>query len=333
MAGRKALVEQLLKEMSRDLASVQPEAKTFCPLCLRPFVLDDPKSDRRPTAEHIVQESLGGTLEFPTLTCVRCNSGDGRRFQGHLKKAMRALDFMDGKGTMPTVIHNDVGHVVANVDWNMADPVTIKVLGKKASNVAAVEALPNLFRTNAKINLTFKFDFIQEPYVLAVLRCAYLAAFWRFGYAYALSAGGAQARRVLDGGSLPCAVVMEAFPSADPKRPFLIHSDPSAILVLFRLENLTTRWLAALLPGLAGCSWERLGNAVENAERLMLQVKFEETGDVVAVRFGKEPVEKLRDIRIASRARGLPRAAPPTADTGSGPSDGWKELSIKPTAP
>ena len=44
---------------------------------------------------------------------------------------MRALDFLNGKGSMPTVIHNDVGHVVANVDWNMAAPVQIKVLGRK----------------------------------------------------------------------------------------------------------------------------------------------------------------------------------------------------------
>jgi hypothetical protein len=302
MAGRKALIEELLKVMSADLASVQPDVKgPLCPLCLRPFVVGDPKSDLRPTAEHIVQESLGGTLEFPTLTCSRCNSGGGRRFQGHLKKAMRALDFMDGKGSMPTVIHNDVGLVVANLDWNMGAPVQIKVVGEKGSNVDAVEALPSLFREDGKIKLTFKFDFIQQPYLLGVLRVAYLAAFKNFGYSYAFSEGAAQVRQVMDSGELPCPVVMEAFPDADPIRTVLIHAvDPSAVLVLFRLENLTTRWLAVLLPGPAGCSWQVLGNAVANAERLMLQVRFEKSEAVVNIRFSKEPVEKLRDLSIPS---------------------------------
>ncbi len=300
MSSRNELVRRLHGEMAEEIAALNPEDPRgpFCPLCLRPFVLDS-KSDQRPTAEHIVQESLGGTLEFPTLTCARCNNDDGRRLQGHLKKAMRALDFLNGKGSMPTVIHNDVGHVVANVDWNMAAPVQIKVLGEKASNVEAVEALPKLFRENAKISMTFKFDFIHEPYLRAVLRVAYLAAFKQFGYNYLLSEGATQVRRVLNDGELPGAFVMEAFPSSDPLQPVLIHAiDSSAMLVLFRLENLTTQWLAVLIPGPVGCPWDVIGNAVANAERLMLQIKFEKLETVVNVRFGKEPIEQLRHLKV-----------------------------------
>lgn len=300
MSSRNELVRRLHGEMAEEIVALKlpDQNEPFCPLCLRPFVLDS-KSDQRPTAEHIVQESLGGTLEFPTLTCAKCNNGDGRRLQGHLKKAMRALDFVDGKGCMPTVIHNDVGHVVANVDWNMAAPVQIKIVGEKASNVDAVEALPKLFRENAKIGMTFKFGFIQEPYLRAVLRVAYLGAVKQFGYSYVLSEGAAQVRAVLNDGSLPCAFVMEAFPNADPLRPVLIHAiDPSAMLVVFRLENLNTRWLAVLMPGPNGCPWEIIGNAVANAERLMLQITFEKSETVVSVRFGREPVEQLRHLKI-----------------------------------
>ena len=85
--------------------------------------------------------------------------------------------------------------------------------------------------------MTFKFDFIHEPYLRAVLRVAYLAAFKQFGYNYLLSEGATQVRRVLNDGELPGAFVMQAFPSSDPLQPVLIHAiDSSAMLVLFRLR-------------------------------------------------------------------------------------------------
>ena len=41
-----------------------------------------------------------------------------------------------------------------------------------------------------------------------------------------------------------------------------------------------------------------IGNAVANAERLMLQIKFEKLETVVNVRFGKEPIEQLRHLKV-----------------------------------
>jgi len=66
MAGRQALIAEVLKSMKTDFENVKPDGyeEVVCPLCLRPFT-HERGSKRRPSAEHIRPSSLGGTLEFP----------------------------------------------------------------------------------------------------------------------------------------------------------------------------------------------------------------------------------------------------------------------------
>jgi hypothetical protein len=175
MGTRKALVELLCKDMLSNLVQFDPVASVpRCPLCLEPFVIEDPRSQKRPTAEHIIQKSLGGTLEYATATCMQCNNGRGIT-EGSLKKAMEALDFMDGDGSIAMTIENDVGRVAANMIWKPPSPVTIEIVGEKASKIEAVDAVRKSILPDAKLHFTLHYGFTREAYRRAVLRIGYLA--------------------------------------------------------------------------------------------------------------------------------------------------------------
>ncbi|MGA3040637.1 MAG: HNH endonuclease [Bryobacteraceae bacterium] len=298
MAGRQALIAEVLKSMKTDFENVKPDGyeEVVCPLCLRPFTLER-GSQRRPSAEHIRPSSLGGTLEFPVVTCTDCNNAHGRQLEAHLTKAMHAFDFLDGKGVMPVKIENEFGHVSANLDWN-ATPITFKVVGEKASDTRAVEALPGVFRQDAKIRFTVKFGFAPEPYWRAVLRIGYLAAFFQFGYRYVFSAGAAQVREILDGAAVPENLIMKARPDLEPPLPLLVHALGDSILVLFRTDSLITRWTAVVLPGPNGSLWTDLAKAEMNARHLLMNFKFDKTGASINFRFAREPIKEMRNLRV-----------------------------------
>jgi hypothetical protein len=298
MAGRQALIRDVLAAMRADFEKARPAdySEIVCPLCLRPFTYEK-RSKRFPSAEHIRPSSLGGTLEYPVVTCTECNNNHGRKMEAHLKSAMHAFDFLDGKGVMPVTIQNEYGHVSANLDWN-AEPITFRVLGEKASDTRALEELPKLFRENAKISFTMNLGFTWEAYSRAALRIGYLAAFWRFGYSYAFSVGARQVREVLDGAAVPENLIMEARPDSPPPVPLLIHALGDSVLVVFQTESLRTRWTAVMLPGPQGSEWTDLAKAELSAERLLFNVKFEQTGASVSFRFGCEPVKEMLALRV-----------------------------------
>jgi hypothetical protein len=233
MAGRQTLIRDVLETMQADFEKARPDgySEVVCPLCLRPFTYDV-GSKRRPSAEHIRPSSLGGTLEYPVVTCTECNNNHGRKMEAHLKNAMHAFDFLDGKGVMPVTIQNEYGRVSANLDWN-AEPITFRVLGEKASDTRAVEELPTLFREDARITFNMNFGFTWEAYSRAVLRIGYLAAFWRFGYSYAFSDGAGQIREILEGAAVPENLIMAARPDSPPPVPFIVHALGDSVLVLF----------------------------------------------------------------------------------------------------
>lgn len=297
MAGRQALIKEVLAGMRADFEKVHPAeyAEVVCPLCLLPFTYEK-ASKRLPSAEHIRPSSLGGTLEYPVVTCTECNNKHGRKMEAHLKNAMHAFDFLAGKGVMPVKIQNEYGHVSANLDWN-AEPITFRVLGEKASDTRAIEELPKLFRENAKIIFTMNFGFTREAYSRAVLRIGYLAAFWRFGYSYAFSVGAAQIRQVLEGGAVPENLIMQAAPDSTPPVPFVVHALGDSILVVFQTEHLMRRWTAVMLPGPSGSEWTDLAKAELSAERLLFNVKFENATSV-NFRFGREPVKEMLALQV-----------------------------------
>ena len=174
---------------------------------------------------------------------------------------------------------------------------------ERLANPAGVDAIPSLLFDGAKLNFTFKLGFVPEKYWRAILRVAYLAAFWRFGYAYVLSEGAAQVRRVLDGESPPSEVILEAYPDAELPLPALVNTiditeTGSLLLVLLRFRASSTRWIAVLLPGESGCAWHVLANVAAYPPSLLLRLRLGESADV-SVRFDHEPIKRLRETRIA----------------------------------
>lgn len=290
-----AVVQELYPKMMADLSERQPTATVpLCPLCLQPFVCEK-DSLFRPTADHIVPESVSGAV--CTLTCKRCNNTHGSALDSHLKKAIDAFDFLSGKGTLPAVIQNSIGHISANLDWNDASPVKINIVGEKASHPAAIENLRRSLPADRKLNFTLSFGFVPEAFWRAILRVGYMVAFHQFGYAYALSKGGAQVRGALSGGVLLNNMILSAYPSGDPEVPFLVHSLNDGIFVLFQIQSERTRWLAVMLPGSEGSAWEDLGKMSPVASRLRMVLK---RGDdlEITVGFGPEPVEAIRGLRF-----------------------------------
>jgi hypothetical protein len=298
--ARKVLVELLCKDMLADLATFEPAASAArCPLCLETFVMDD-KSPRRPTAEHIIQSSLGGTLEYATATCVGCNNRRGSNVEGDLKNAMSVLDFMDGNGTLPMTLANNVGRVSGNVIANGSKPITIDVLGPKASNMQAVEAMRGNIREDGKLGFTLNYGFRGEAYRRAVLRIGYLAAFKYFGYVYALSEAGAMARAAMASKNPPDGVIMETYPSVEPPLRFFAQqaTDFPGILAIFKLRGTSTRWLAVLLPGQIVSSWESLRAVAENARQMQATITFEKFGLSTTIGFDRDPIQRLLEIRV-----------------------------------
>jgi HNH endonuclease len=289
------VVEDLYPKMVADVSERQPTATVpLCPLCLQPFVCEK-DSLLRPTADHVIPESVGGTLCI--LTCKHCNNTHGSALDSRLKKAMDALDFLSGNGSLPILIKDTIGHISANLDWNDASPVRINVVGEKASHPAAIENLRRRLSVDRKLDFTVRFGSVPEVFWRAILRVGYMAAFQQFGYAYALSRGGAQVREALSGGVLLNNIVLSAYPSDNLEVPFLVHSLKDGIFVLFKVQSKLTRWLAVMLPGLEGCAWEDIGKISPAASRLRIVVKRADHMEIT-VGFGPEPVEEIRGLRF-----------------------------------
>jgi hypothetical protein len=226
------IVQELYPKMVAEIREHQPMTTVpLCPLCLQPFVCEG-DSPSLPTADHIVPGSVGGAIR--TLTCKHCNNTHGATLDSHLKKAIDAFDFLSGKGTLPAIIGNSVGRISANLDWNDASPVKIDIIGEKASHPAAIEDFRRSFPIDREFSFTLSLGFIPEAFWRAVLRVGYMVAFHQFGYAYALSKGGAQVREAISGRFLPNNVILSAYPSGDLEVPFLVHRLKDGILVLFR---------------------------------------------------------------------------------------------------
>jgi hypothetical protein len=297
-------IEQMFQVLSVDLSARRPDSANaiLCPLCMRSFTFDA-IAEHRLSVEHIIPSALGGTLE--AITCTECNNSHGSALESHLVKAMQSLDSLEGKGPIPAVFHNDGGHVAANIEWRFDDATQIKIVGK-ASNPAGVNAIRDSIKDGATLNFTLTLGFMADPYYRAILRVAYLAAFAYFGYGFALSEGASQVHRLLSGEPVPSTVVLEAHPDAElPSTALvrLLHAEGvgSFFLVLFQLRSRMTRWLAVLLPGNDGCSWDRLAELGASFTSAMLQVNQGGAAPPVSVRFSPEPLTKLQAIRIPAR--------------------------------
>jgi hypothetical protein len=208
-----------------------------------------------------------------------------------LQKAMFGLDFMGGKGSIPTVIQNASGRIAADVEWS--NPIAIRVRDGRSNNPAAFEGLRAQIKPDATITMSFRFGFSAEAYWRACLRVSYLIAFAHFGYAYALGDGAAQVREVLDGGPICEDLILEAFPNGRVNSAAIIHTLGDAILVMFRVRSPNTRWLAVPLPAGSGTDWEVLRKLYQVAHLLKMDLVGLGGNPKVAIRFARDPVKRV----------------------------------------
>jgi hypothetical protein len=260
---------------------------------MEPFVLQ-PTSRLLPTAEHSIPSSVGGTLSTGVVTCKSCNSTDGSREDVALRKAMFGLDFMNGKGSISAVIQNASGRIAADVEWS--NPVTIRVRDGRSNNPAAFDGPRDQIKPNGTITITYDFGFSAEAYWRACLRVSYLIAFAHLGYAYALSEGAAQVRKVLDGGPVSEGLILEAHPNGGVESTAVIHTVGNAIFVLFRVVSHNTRWLTVPLPANSGTDWEVLRKPGQIAHLLKMYLLGQGDSPKVQIRFARDPVMRAWNI-------------------------------------
>ncbi len=258
---------------------------------MRRFTIESVE-DGRLSLEHVIPSALGGNLV--TLTCTKCNNTDGSELDRNLVSAMESLDALEGRGAgLDAVWHNQAGHVVANVDWRIGtgETTNIKIVGK-ASNGAGVDAIRSGLCDGAEISLTLSLGFVPEKYWRAAFRCAYLAAFQRFGYAYAVSNNAQLVRRVLDATDEPPETILQAYPEPVPQQQTFIvpiKGKWPGIVVILRLRSAVARYLAVLLPG---PEWTPLVEMAALHKELQLSASL--GGIDYGFRFGDDPVKVLR---------------------------------------
>jgi hypothetical protein len=93
---------QIFARLSENLTRTtgRCEGGILCPLCLRKYpesAID--QEDHELTEEHIIPESLGGTLS--TLSCKPCNNTHGTKLDSHLVQMVRAQASLSGSGRFP----------------------------------------------------------------------------------------------------------------------------------------------------------------------------------------------------------------------------------------
>jgi HNH endonuclease len=212
MAPAKPLKEQLFDLFTANLAALGQHIDGFpvppdtylCPCCHRRFgreTLSDPDAL---TIEHSIPESLGGTRETATLTCKRCNNEAGRLFDAHLGKKLNADDFLQGISDVPHRAWFEVGEGRTQADVHFDGEARAfqvyfcqHVKDAPDSREAVRAVMEGIGRGDLEFQFQMRFNYLPRNARIGLMRIAFLMLFRHFGYAYALSAGGNFARRLI----------------------------------------------------------------------------------------------------------------------------------------
>lgn len=266
------------------------------------------------SVEHIVPSKLGGGSR--TLTCSACNNTQGTKLDSHLIEAMKAMDSVEGKEPITTVMTFGMGHVLAEMyvptGCSRTAPITLNVI-RKASNPAALDALRTHQANGLDFSLRMSWRFIPERYWRGAIRSAYLAVFCTEGYKYVFSDGGTAVRAVLNGDSpVQSNIIMEAFPEQEPPGDLLVmpHSFSDAgecFAVLLSLRSKRTRYLAVLLPGKTGCDWNLLGRLHHQAPRIRIKATPSQWDSELIINLGYDPISEFRKGRKIGEGLGRMR--------------------------
>ena len=202
MTSRK--LTDLFRAAADDLAAVEgPESRgrIRCPLCLRYFSREALSAGQL-TREHILPRSVGGRLV--TITCKECNNEHGSRLDSHLAGAAAANDASAGLGSFRSVARIDDSRLAVNFTPAADEDAAYELaVIQKATNPADVEKVVESLKEGSEINLTISFGYGETSFHLGLLRAAYLFAFHRHGYTYALAPASASVRCQILGAEAP----------------------------------------------------------------------------------------------------------------------------------
>lgn len=165
-----------------------------CPICLRGFPFEAIKN-RDLTLEHAPQSSIGG--EEILLTCHKCNSEAGYKFEEELNKRERLQTFLKalaGKKTFEGRLVLNMGGVSTNTNVTIKNgnvrfniPKLINDPEKRDKLYDHLETLTEGERwSNEKFNIKPVISYHKHKAKVADLKSAYLLAFSALGYRYIL---------------------------------------------------------------------------------------------------------------------------------------------------
>jgi hypothetical protein len=169
-----------------ERASGRPALGYACPICARWFA-----SIEDLTFEHAPPNSLGG--REVTLTCVECNSTAGHELDAELRRAQDVRDWSRARHPKPLRGRFEFEGIPLNVDVDWTpDGVTvvgIPSLNDPANTAAQQAAFERIAASDEPYQEPMRFSFAgyrEQHARVALLRSAYIAAFARLGYRYAL---------------------------------------------------------------------------------------------------------------------------------------------------
>ncbi|WP_372635494.1 hypothetical protein [Fodinibius sp.] len=173
------------------------EEAYLCPLCLR-FFNQEAISKKVLTAEHVPQDSIGGNEVL--LTCEKCNSESGYKFEADLKERERLKTFIKAvsgkKGFEGKLkIELTMGGKKVNTHTQIKKD---KILFKIPKKYNHPDNLDHIFKhldtvyenqswSNEKFNISPDISYSKRKVELSYLKTAYLASFALLGYRYILN--------------------------------------------------------------------------------------------------------------------------------------------------
>jgi hypothetical protein len=176
-----------------------------CPLCgffFGEHQLDTKKSPHL-TIEHVPPEAIGGKPLI--LTCNKCNSKDGYTLDAEIKKRVRFSAVNTGHERISTKYTlNDSMRIDGLIGLDEKGNLSSD-FDPKRTNPKNLENLLSLLKTEGakgKLNFTL-YPGQGERVKLSLLRTAYLSAFWKMGFGYALCSSSIELARIIHNKELP----------------------------------------------------------------------------------------------------------------------------------
>lgn len=176
MSKKEHLFYQGVKAL-RNISNVEEDIYA-CPLCLSGFKIESLENGEL-TLEHVPPESAGG--KGIILTCKRCNNEAGSKYDSHISKRDKIINFAETLIDKNVDISTNDGKTdIAILKHN--NPATTKKLSQAMKSLASQVPQPSL---NFQIETRESYEF--RKYQLSLLKSAFLVVVAKLGYKYACS--------------------------------------------------------------------------------------------------------------------------------------------------